>query len=197
MLRRVFFALSLTLSFIIGFSMESSQAASSNPNNQMYIELKDGTVEIELLPHLAPNHVLRIRELVRDGFYDGIVFHRVIDGFMAQTGDPTGTGTGGSGKNLEAEFSEEPHVRGVLSMARANDPDSADSQFFIVFDDARFLDTKYTVFGRVVKGMEFVDNIKKGDTSSNGMVEDPDKMIRVYLGDSLKEDSNESGENEE
>ena len=120
----------------------------------IYLELKDGRVVIETLPDLAPNHVARIKELVRQGFYDGIVFHRVIDGFMAQTGDPTGTGTGGSGKNLDAEFSAEPHVRGILSMARAQDPNSADSQFFIVFDDAKFLDRQYTVWGRVIEGME-------------------------------------------
>ena len=139
--------------------LASGAGAASDKENMIYLELKDGRVVIETLPDLAPNHVARIEELVGQGFYDGIVFHRVIDGFMAQTGDPTGTGTGGSGKNLDAEFSTEPHVRGILSMARAQDPNSADSQFFIVFDDAKFLDRQYTVWGRVIEGMEFVDNI--------------------------------------
>ena len=133
--------------------LASGAGAASDKGNMIYLELKDGRVVIETLPDLAPNHVARIKELVRQGFYDGIVFHRVIDGFMAQTGDPTGTGTGGSGKNLDAEFSAEPHVRGILSMARAQDPNSADSQFFIVFDDAKFLDRQYTVWGRVIEGM--------------------------------------------
>jgi peptidylprolyl isomerase len=118
---------------------------------------------------------------VRRGFYDGIVFHRVIDGFMAQTGDPTGTGTGGSGKRLKAEFSAEPHVRGVLSMARASDPDSADSQFFICFADANFLDRQYTVWGKVVSGMEHVDAIKKGDSGRNGTVSNPDKIVKMQV----------------
>ena len=147
----------------------------------LYLDLKDGRVVIKLRPDLAPNHVERIKELTRQGFYDGIVFHRVIDGFMAQTGDPTGTGMGGSGQNLDAEFSSAPHVRGVLSMARAQDPNSADSQFFIVFEDSRFLDAQYTVWGEVVEGMEFVDNIKRGDQSNNGAVTDPDKIIRMQV----------------
>jgi peptidylprolyl isomerase len=129
--------------------------------NTLYLDLKDGRVVIEMLPNAAPKHVARIKELVRQGFYDGIVFHRVIDGFMAQTGDPLGTGMGGSGKKLAAEFNSEPHVRGTVSMARAMDPNSADSQFFICFADARFLDRQYTVWGKVVSGMEFVDKIKK------------------------------------
>ncbi|MEM7123207.1 MAG: peptidylprolyl isomerase [Pseudomonadota bacterium] len=149
--------------------------------NMLYLDLKDGRVVIKLRPDLAPNHVERIKELTRQGFYDGIVFHRVIDGFMAQTGDPTGTGMGGSGQNLDAEFSSAPHVRGVLSMARAQDPNSADSQFFIVFEDSRFLDAQYTVWGEVVEGMEFVDNIKRGDQNNNGAVTDPDKIIRMQV----------------
>lgn len=135
-----------------------------------------GPVTIGLRPDLAPGHVARIKELVRDGFYDGIVFHRVIDGFMAQTGDPTGTGMGGSGQNLKAEFSEEPHVRGVCSMARAQHRDSADSQFFICFDDATFLDGQYTVWGQVIDGMENVDKIKRGEP-----VQDPDKIVSVQV----------------
>jgi cyclophilin family peptidyl-prolyl cis-trans isomerase len=149
--------------------------------NTLYLDLKDGRVTIKMRPDLAPNHVARIKELVREGFYDGVVFHRVIDGFMAQTGDPTGTGRGGSGQNLDAEFSLENHKRGTLSMARAQHPDSADSQFFIVFDDASFLDNQYTVWGEVTDGMEFVDMIKKGNQAQNGSVEDPDKIIKMQV----------------
>ena len=149
--------------------------------NTLYLDLKDGRVVIEMLPNAAPKHVARIKELVRQGFYDGIVFHRVIDGFMAQTGDPTGTGMGGSGKKLPAEFNSEPHVRGTASMARAMDPNSADSQFFICFADARFLDRQYTVWGKVTSGMEFVDNIKKGDSRQNGTVSNPDKIVKMQV----------------
>lgn len=150
-------------------------------DNTLYLELKDGRVVIEMRPDLAPQHVERIKTLVRKGFYDGVVFHRVIDGFMAQTGDPTGTGRGGSGVNIKAEFNAEPHVRGIVSMARAADPDSADSQFFIVLDDSTFLDNNYTVWGKVVEGMEYVDNIKKGNPAANGAVTDPDKIITVRV----------------
>ena len=149
--------------------------------NTLYLDLKDGRVVIEMLPNAAPKHVARIKELVRQGFYDGIVFHRVIDGFMAQTGDPLGTGMGGSGKQLAAEFNSEPHVRGTVSMARAMDPNSADSQFFICFADARFLDRQYTVWGKVVSGMEFVDKIKKGDPNRNGVVYNPDKIVKMQV----------------
>ena len=149
--------------------------------NTLYLDLKDGRVVIEMLPNAAPKHVARIKELVRQGFYDGIVFHRVIDGFMAQTGDPTGTGMGGSGKKLPAEFNSEPHVRGTASMARAMDPNSADSQFFICFADARFLDRQYTVWGKVTSGMEFVDKIKKGDSRQNGTVANPDKIVKMQV----------------
>jgi peptidylprolyl isomerase len=130
----------------------------------LLVELESGPVTIKLRPDLAPQHVARIKELAREGFYDGVVFHRVIPGFMAQGGDPTGTGTSGSDKpNLPAEFSKEPHVRGVCSMARTNNPNSANSQFFIVFDDARFLDGQYTVWGEVIEGMEHVDALPKGE----------------------------------
>ena len=149
--------------------------------NTLYLDLKDGRVVIEMLPNAAPKHVARIKELVRQGFYDGIVFHRVIDGFMAQTGDPTGTGMGGSGKKLPAEFNSEPHVRGTASMARAMDPNSADSQFFICFADARFLDRQYTVWGKVTSGMEFVDKINKGDSRQNGTVSNPDKIVKMQV----------------
>ncbi len=149
--------------------------------NTLIMELKDGTVVIEMLPELAPNHVARIKELTRQGYYDGTPFHRVIPGFMAQGGDPTGTGTGGSGVKLKAEFSKEKHVRGICSMARAASPDSADSQFFIMFDRSPHLDGKYSVWGRVTDGMEHVDAIKAGDRMDNGVVDDPDRIIRLRV----------------
>ena len=163
------------------FFFAQGEAKALDLENTLYLDLKDGRVVIELRPDLAPNHVARIKELTRQGFYNGVVFHRVIDGFMAQTGDPTGTGTGGSGKKLKAEFSSEPHVRGTLSMARTPDPDSADSQFFICFAPASFLDRQYTVWGKVVEGMEFVDKIKKGSQSRNGQVSDPDKIVKMQV----------------
>jgi cyclophilin family peptidyl-prolyl cis-trans isomerase len=147
-----------------------------DPENTLLMDITHGRVVIQMLPDVAPNHVARIKELVRSGFYDGIVFHRVIDGFMAQTGDPTGTGMSGSGQKLKAEFNKTPHVRGICSMARANDPDSADSQFFICFDESGFLDRKYTVWGRVVEGMENVDKIKRGEPVAN-----PDKIVKVQV----------------
>jgi len=148
-----------------------------DPENTLVMETTKGRVVIEMRPDLAPGHVEHIKKLAREHFYDGIVFHRVIDGFMAQTGDPTGTGMGGSKyPNLKAEFSPEPHTRGTASMARAQNPDSANSQFFIVFDDARFLDRQYTVWGKVIEGMENVDKIKRGEP-----VKDPDKMITVRV----------------
>jgi cyclophilin family peptidyl-prolyl cis-trans isomerase len=145
--------------------------------NTLYMDMTHGRVVIKLRPDLAPGHVSRIKELAREGFYDGTPFHRVIEGFMAQGGDPTGTGTGGSKKpNLKAEFSKEPHVRGVCSMARSNDPNSANSQFFICFDDATFLDNKYTVWGQVTAGMEFVDKIKRGEPVRN-----PDRITKLQV----------------
>ena len=148
--------------------------------NTLYMQLKDGHVVIEMRPDLAPHTVARIKELVRQKFYDGVVFHRVIDGFMAQTGDPTGTGTGGSGQKLKAEFSDAKHLRGTVSMARAADPNSADSQFFICFAAAPWLDGQYTIWGQVIDGMEYVDHIKKGEGQS-GMVADPDKIITLRV----------------
>jgi peptidylprolyl isomerase len=148
----------------------------ADPENTLKLETTQGDVVIEMLPGIAPNHVARIKELVREGFYDGVVFHRVIDGFMAQTGCPEGTGTGGSGKKLKAEFNDEPHVRGTVSMARAQNPDSGDSQFFICFDDASFLDGQYTAWGRVIEGMENVDKIKRGEPVSN-----PDKIVKATM----------------
>jgi peptidylprolyl isomerase len=149
---------------------------SADPEDTLVLETTKGTVVIAMRPDLAPNHVARIKELVRDGFYDGVVFHRVIEGFMAQTGDPTGTGAGGSGKKLKAEFSDAEHVRGTASMARAQNPDSADSQFFICFDDARSLDGAYTVWGAVVEGMENVDKIKRGEP-----VQNPDRIVKATI----------------
>ncbi len=163
------------------FTSQCFANTEENMENKIYMDLKDGRVTIELLPNLAPNHVARIKELVAEKFYDNIVFHRVIDGFMAQTGDPTGTGAGGSGKKIDAEFSNEPHLRGVVSMARAANPNSADSQFFIVLADSTYLDNQYTVFGKVTEGMEFVDKIKKGNSAQNGTVENPDKIITITL----------------
>ncbi len=149
--------------------------------NTLYLELKDGRVVIDLLPDDAPNHVNRIKELARQGFYDGLKFHRVIEGFMAQTGDPKGDGTGGSGQNLTAEFNNVPHERGTLSMARSADPNSADSQFFIVFDKAPHLDGQYTAWGQVREGMEHVDQIKKGSANMNGSVDDPDVIVSMKV----------------
>ncbi|MGE3475875.1 MAG: peptidylprolyl isomerase [Rhodospirillaceae bacterium] len=145
------------------------------------MDLEYGRVVIKMRPDLAPVHVARVKELVRQGFYDGVVFHRVIDGFMAQTGDPKGDGTGGSGKNIQAEFNKESHVRGAVSMARAANINSADSQFFIVLDDSTHLDGNYTLWGQVTSGMEFVDKIRKGDPSANGRVPYPDRIIRMQV----------------
>lgn len=149
----------------------------ANPEDTLVLETTKGPVVIELRPDLAPNHVERIKTLARRGFYNGVPFHRVIEGFMAQTGDPTGTGTGGSDlPDLQAEFNAEPHTRGAVSMARTNYPHSANSQFFIVFDDARFLDKQYTVWGRVTEGMENVDKIKRGEP-----VRDPDRIVSMRV----------------
>jgi peptidyl-prolyl cis-trans isomerase B (cyclophilin B) len=149
----------------------------ADPENTIIMETTKGRVVIELRPDLAPGHVERIKTLSRQGFYDNVPFHRVIEGFMAQTGDPTGTGTGGSDMpDLKAEFNAEPHVRGVCSMARTNQPHSANSQFFIVFDDARFLDKQYTVWGKVTEGMENVDKIKRGEP-----VQNPDKIVKARM----------------
>ena len=147
-----------------------------DPENTLVLETTKGEVMIGMRPDLAPGHVARIKELAREGFYDGVPFHRVIEGFMAQTGDPTGTGMGGSGKKLKAEFNKEPHVRGTVSMARSHDPNSGDSQFFICFDDATFLDGQYTAWGNVIEGMENVDKIKRGEP-----VADPDKIVSMKV----------------
>ena len=161
-------------------ALATGAAKGADLENTLIMELAHGRVTIEMRPDLAPKHVARIKELVRQGFYDGTPFHRVIDGFMAQGGDPTGTGTGGSGKKLPAEFSKEKHVRGTVSMARAQDPNSADSQFFIVFQDAPWLDSQYTVWGKVTDGMETVDKIKRG-AGQNGIVKNPDKIVTLKV----------------
>lgn len=152
----------------------------ADEENSLVMKLKDGDVIIEMFPNDAPNHVARIKELVRQGFYNGLKFHRVIEGFMAQTGCPLGTGTGGSGKKLKAEFNKIPHKCGIVSMARAMNPDSADSQFFICYDDCPHLDGQYTVWGKVISGMEFVEKIKKG-SGYNGMVYEPDEIISLQV----------------
>jgi peptidylprolyl isomerase len=153
-----------------------TQNPQADVNNTLLLETSKGQVTILMRPDLAPIHVARIKELVRDGFYDGLKFHRVIDGFMAQTGCPHGSGTGGSGQKLKAEFSKEKHVRGTVSMARAQSPDSGDSQFFICFEDAKWLDGQYTVWGKVTAGMENVDRIKRGEP-----VSDPDRIVTARM----------------
>ncbi len=176
-----------TLLAAVAMSASINGAANgADPENTLFMDLEYGRVVIELRPDLAPGHVARIKELVRQKFYDGTPFHRVIPGFMAQGGDPQGTGMGGSGKKLKAEFSKEPHVRGTASMARANDPNSGDSQFFICFAPAPFLDGKYTVWGKVVQGMEFVDKIKKGSEANNGAVSNPDRIKQMRVAADVK-----------
>lgn len=163
------------------FSLPMKSAEARDLENTLYLDLVYGRVVIEMLPDLAPNHVARIKELTREKFYDGLKFHRVIDDFMAQTGDPDGTGRGGSGRKLRAEFSDTPHVRGTVSMARAQSPHSADSQFFIVLADSNHLDRKYTVWGRVVEGMELVDLIKKGMGRSGTVRGEPDIIVQMQV----------------
>ena len=148
-----------------------------DPENALLLETTQGRIVIELRPDLAPKHVERLKQLARENFYDGVAFHRVIEGFMAQTGCPHGTGTGGSSHpDLEAEFNSEPHVRGVCSMARSASPNSANSQFFICFDDATFLDNQYTAWGKVIEGMDNVDKIKRGEP-----VADPDRIVSMRV----------------
>ena len=161
--------------------------AAADADNTVILTTKNGKVVIRLRPDWAPKHVAQIKTLVKRGFYDGIVFHRVIPGFMAQTGDPTGTGTGGSDlPNLPAEFNQTHFTRGILGMARSEDPDSANSQFFIVFDDAGFLDGKYTAFGEVVSGMDVVDKVKAGTQANNGQVTNPDKIVTMRMAGASK-----------
>jgi peptidylprolyl isomerase len=167
---------------IAALAATGAAAEDSDPQNTMILETKNGKIVIKLRPDLAPKHVAQIKALVARKFYDGIVFHRVIAGFMAQTGDPKGTGEGGSDlPNIPAEFSKTSFKRGTLGMARTSDPNSANSQFFICLADASFLDGKYTVFGEVTSGMDIVDKIKKGDEANNGAVVDPDKIVKLRL----------------
>jgi len=161
--------------FFMAFSLPAN-AQGLDLENTIYMQLKDGRVVIKLRPDLAPNHVSRIKELTREGFYDGVIFHRVIDGFMAQTGDPTGTGMGGSGQNIDAEFTNTPFQRGTVGMARSASPNSADSQFFINFVPTPFLNNQYTVVGEVISGMEYVDNITRGEPPTN-----PDKIVDMNV----------------
>jgi peptidylprolyl isomerase len=173
----------LALSLGLGLAAQHANAAEADAQNTVYLDTQYGRVTIKLRPDLAPKHVAQIKALVKKGFYDGIVFHRVIDGFMAQTGDPTGTGTGGSDlPDLPAEFTgKAKFVRGTVGMARSSDPNSANSQFFIMFGPAPPLDGQYTIFGEVVSGMEAVDKIKKGSEANNGTVDGPDKIIKMRL----------------
>lgn len=178
-MRYLRFTIALLAGLMTVGTVPSSEAA--EPENILLLELKTGVVTIEMRPDLAPRHVARIKELVRDGFYDGLLFHRVIEGFMAQTGDPDGDGTGGSGQRIDAEFSTEPHRRGTVSMARSGNPNSADSQFFIVFEDAPHLNGQYTVWGHVIDGMDHVDRIKPGAAALNGKVFNPDRIISMKM----------------
>ena len=185
-LQKKLLSLALILSFSFGlpgiFAAATAAKSPSDLENTIYLDTKDGRITILLRPDLAPKHVVQIETLTKRGFYNGIVFHRVIDGFMAQTGDPTGTGMGKSDlPNIPAEFSSEPFKRGTVGMARSQDPNSANSQFFICFADASFLNGKYTVVGQVISGMDVVDKIKKGAREDNGSVTDPDKILKMQM----------------
>jgi peptidylprolyl isomerase len=187
MLNKPLRILVLLLGFLaLSIPMPGSAAPAPDPENTIYLDLPSGRVVIQMFPDVAPHHVARIRELTRKGFYDGLAFHRVIPEFMAQTGDPLGDGTGGSGRQLKAEFSSKPHLRGTVSMARASDPDSGDSQFFICFAPVPFLDGQYTIWGRVVSGMEFVDKIKSGSRFNNGAVSNPTRIVRMRVASDVK-----------
>jgi len=177
------YLMQVVASVLVGFGLLFGTANAAS--DKLILQLQDGTVEIKLRPDLAPKHVERITKLANEGFYDGIVFHRVIDGFMAQSGDPTGTGTGGSDlPDLDQEFSSHPFDRGVIGMARTQNPNSANSQFFIMFNEGHFLNNQYTVWGEVTSGMEFVDKIKKG-AGQSGIVQGPDKIIKMRTADKL------------
>lgn len=179
---RLLYPLALILTVLAGLA----PAQAADPKNTLYLDLKDGRVVIELRPDLAPKHVERIKKLTREGFYNGLKFHRVIQGFMAQTGDPSGTGTQGSKyPDLPAEFSKAPFERGTLGAARTNSPNTANSQFFIVFEPASHLNGQYTVFGQVTEGMQFVDRIKKG-APGTGTVSNPDTIIKMQLASDAK-----------
>jgi cyclophilin family peptidyl-prolyl cis-trans isomerase len=179
---KAFMAMARVVALLLATLSVAGAQTVRDPENTLFLDLKDGRVVIELRPDLAPTHVARIKELARQRFYDGIVFHRVIEGFMAQTGDPTGTGTGGSGRRLAAEFTREPFLRGTVGMARAQNPNSGDSQFFIMFARTPSLDGQYTVWGRVVAGMQFVDRIERGEPPRV-----PDKIVRLQVAADVKE----------
>ena len=177
----------LMLALPAALALSAAPAKAAVDANTVYLDTKDGRITIELRPDLAPKHVAQIKKLISQHFYDGIVFHRVISGFMAQTGDPTGTGMGGSKlPDLKAEFTQTPFKRGTLGMARASSPDSANSQFFICLADSSFLNGQYTVFGEVTGGMDVVDKIKKGSESDNGKVDAPDKIVKMRLASDAK-----------
>lgn len=186
MYRRGLIATILATPLMVTSSMSDAQTP-ADPENTLYLDLKDGRVVIQLLPDLAPQHVARVKQLAAKHFYDGIPFHRVIEGFMAQSGDPTGTGTGGSGLgNVPAEFTNKrKFLRGTVGAARTNNPNSADSQFFIMFAPAPSLDGQYTIWGQVISGMEFVDKIKRGAPGS-GTVTGPDRIVRMRLATDAK-----------
>ncbi len=174
------------IAVVVGVPVQAQEKL--NMENTIYLDLEYGRVVIKLHPELAPKHVARVKELTRQGFYDGLVFHRVIEGFMAQTGDPDGDGTGGSGQNIPAEFNAGKHVRGAVAMARAANINSADSQFFIVLADSPHLNGQYTYWGEVVSGMEFVDQIRKGNPAANGRVPYPDRIIRMQVAADVKDE---------
>ncbi len=187
MLKKIVLVLAVSL-FTAGAAL--AQAPALDKENILYIDTKDGRIAIQLRPDLAPGHVARVKKLAREGFYDGVVFHRVLDGFMAQTGDPEGTGMGGSKyPDLKAEFSQTPFKRGTVGAARTRDPNSANSQFFIVLDESSHLNGQYTVWGEVIRGMDRVDAIKKGDRRRNGLVTNPDKMVKVTVAADAKDHS--------
>jgi len=182
-MKRLFLALSLALAV----APAAAAQPAADPQNTVYLDTKDGRITIRLRPDLAPNHSERLKTLTRKGFYDGVVFHRVIPGFMAQTGDPTGTGTGGSDlPNLPAEFTKEPFKRGSVGMARSQSPNSANSQFFICYEGCGSLTGQYTLFGEVVSGMDVADKIKKGSSAENGKVASPDKIVKMQLASDAK-----------
>jgi peptidylprolyl isomerase len=181
-------SLTLILTFILGALTMTANAAETaplikDPENTLHLYLKDGVVTIQMFPQQAPNHIARIKELVREGYYDGKLWHRVMDGFMAQTGSPNGDGMGGSSKpDLKAEFNQMSHVRGTVSMARTSMPDTANAQFFIVLKSSPFLDGQYTAWGQVIDGMQYVDNIKKADPRDpSGTVTNPDKIVKMTV----------------
>lgn len=174
-MKKIILMLTVMMGIIVG-DAKAVDLSKFDKENLIYIDIDAGRIVILTMPQVAPNHVARVKELAREGFYDGTIFHRVIPGFMAQGGDPTGTGTGGTGQKMQPEFSRSPHLRGSVSMARAEEEDSADSQFFICFDRTPFLDNKYTVWGRVIAGMDVADKIAVGEPPAN-----PTKIIKMRV----------------